>query len=897
MNARIISPPPSVGEMGSSGGILAIIEITPDHFLIGIIIDYDIADLIKIRIPVEAFFSFTNASHWHFYLGQRTDPVSVDVLGLIKGTGYLIIKGDGLDALPAKGLPAVTGFAIGAGAAASFTWGDTDIGLYLRIAGGFDAVIGFDPFLLAGRFDLSGELRLFIISIGASAELDILVVGHTGGFSTHIHGEACGHVDFFFFEVEGCVDITLGSDNTKPDLPDLVQKLSVKSRSPALLVGTGVDRPIDTSLGEGLAQDAAPAPDDARLPIVPIDSVLVLGMALPPQAPGLAFAGAPVTGSTGQAPGSFVARGSERFAYAVSAVTLERAGGGPALLGTNAPATWWLPNDASSENVNAQLALLTWEPDPATKAIEKTDHRKEQIKQRWSRVCQDAAPPARVLWTFLDERLGPSTPGWDLEGTAWPDPPGTRRKQPPDATLLVTEAWRSGDAKIDALRGIIPAMVVGARIQCADRLRPARPLADALGRVQFDPDLARQIAALTAAGSTSQLGRIAALAERGNTRLLRKAAFAEAVLDAPTDPVTVFGKLAGGGSVSRQEVGAAFLAPATAQPNGRPAQGRDCQTRVLEAPIFDDRRLIVFGNQQDTKRVGTFLAKAGIKHGPLNDVVVLHTGPFADATLLLFVRRNFLQGQLVARTLDVGGAERARIAVGITDNIAAKPLPPAWTDAAGPWARDVRDVLGWSQDPRASGYIPVWVTMKGSKQADRIEIGVIDTFASDADAAKAAKETGIIPPYFLGAADALRISETVRAESEETEIKKEREVLTQILGPGPTDDAYLVPGQLYKVTATWTGQRESGGTAGKTQAFWFRTDATPPDRLDPWVLLTTPADGEAHSLPQRARADRVQHPQRGPAVRRLRQGAARPLHRLLGQPSRADAGGAEPVPA
>ena len=376
--------------MGSSGGILAIIEITPDHFLIGLIIDYDIAGLIKIRIPVESFFSFVDSSDWHFYLGTRQDPVSVSVLDIIKATGYLMIKGNGLPALPAKHLPEITGFAIGAGAAASFTWGDTDIGLYLRIAGSFDAVIGFDPFILAGEFELSGELRLFIISIDASAELDILVVGHTGSFSTHIHGEACGHVDFFFFSIEGCVSITIGPDNAKPDLFNLVQKLSIKSRSPALLVGTGVDKPIDTSLGEGRQQDGQPGGDAFNhLPIVPIDSILVLGVALPPIADGLKFAGADVTGTTGQAPGTFVQRGSENYSYTLTSVTLERSDGGVALLGSNAPATWWTPGNSSDANVNAQLALLTWEPDPATKAIEKTSSAR-------SRSARNGAPSART---------------------------------------------------------------------------------------------------------------------------------------------------------------------------------------------------------------------------------------------------------------------------------------------------------------------------------------------------------------------------------------------------------------------------------------------------------------------------------------------------------------------
>ncbi len=849
MNARIISPPPALDGMGSSGGILAIIEITPDHFLIGVIIDYDISGLIKIHIPVEAFFSFTDSSDWHFYLGQRTNPVAVSVLDIVKATGYLMIKGNGLDALPAKGLPAITGFAIGAGAAASFTWGDTSVGLYLRIAGGFDAVIGFDPFLLAGRFELSGELRLFIVSIGASAELDIQVIGQTGGFKTHIHGEACGHIDFFFFSIEGCVSITIGNDNNKPDLPDLLQKLSVKSRSPALLVGTGVDRPIDTSLGEGVAQDTAPADNDPRLPVVPIDSVLVLGMALPPRAPGLQFKGADITNSTGQAPGSFVQRGSEMYAYTLSAVDLVRHDGGPALLGGNAPATWWTPNDASGDNVNAQLALLTWEPDPATKAIEKTEQRKEQIKQRWSRVCQDSAPPARVLWTFLDERLGPSPHGWDLEGIPWPDPPETRRKQPPATAMLVTEAWRTGNAQIDAKRGIIPAFVVGGRIKCTDTVPPPRiavgDLTHVLGNVAGSPALARTMTPAAATPDAPQLARIAHLAAVApNARLIEKAARAEALPDTPVDPLTVARKISLGGPISRQEIGAAFLGPAAAAPAA--AAQMNCQTRVLEAPIFDDGRLIVFGNPKDAEAVRAALKEAGIEHGPLNDVVVLHTGAFIDCNVLLFVRRTFFEGnRLVLRTLDATGHELSRVAVTVADRLASKPLPPRWTDPAGPWARDVRDVLGWKQDARANGFEPAWVTAKGGKNADRIEIGVVDTATNDAERAKIGVGMGVIPPYFLGAFDDASVAEIARADSEQTEITKERSVLTQILGPGPTDDAYLVPDKLYQVTATWTGNRQGdGATAGKTQSFWFRTDANAPTRLDPWVLLTTPADQE-----------------------------------------------------
>jgi hypothetical protein len=272
---------------------------------------------------------------------------------------------------------------------------------------------------------------------------------------------------------------------------------------------------------------------------------------------------------------------------------------------------------------------------------------------------------------------------------------------------------------------------------------------------------------------------------------------------------------------------------------------------VLESPIFDDGRLIVFGNaKRDTQRVADALKRAGVTHGPLNDVVVLNTGTFLDAPVLLVVRRQFFEAsQMVVRTLAHDGSELSRVIVTAADRLATKPLPAHWTDPSGPWARDVQDVLGWTQDPRAGGYEPAWVLAKGGSKSDRIEIGILDRATSDADRAKLAAAMGVIPPYFLGGFDALMQSEVIRADSEQTEITNERKVLTQILGPGATDDAYLVPGQLYKVTATWTGQRQSdSASGGKTQTFWFATDNIPPPHLDPWVLLTTPADQEAHAF-------------------------------------------------
>ncbi|MEB3359851.1 MAG: hypothetical protein VKK04_24205 [Synechococcales bacterium] len=941
LNARVLVPPPSLDALGVSGGILAVIEITPEHFLIGILIEYSIERLLTLRIPIEAVFSFTDPNKWHIYLGQRADygdPIEVNVLDLVKGTGYLMFKGDGLVAY--KRLPEVPGFAIGLGAGASLVFGDVDIGLYLRIGGSMDAVIGFDPFLLGGELEVSGELRLFIISIGAHASLLVLVRETSGGsLLTYIHGEACGRVDFFFFSVEGCVTIEIGDQTEKPPLPSLVTKLSIKSRSPALVQGTGVDRPVDASLGDGLESDSQPNGSSlADLLTVPIDAIPILSMVMPPKADDLTFLGTPVSGSSGLPASGYVPRGAEEYQYELESVELDRiTPAGPGAIGTVTPATWWILNDPSEPNPVAQLALLTWEPTPASKAIEKSEVLKESIKRRWGRVCDQAAPPTAILWTFRFERLGASATGWDLEGIAWPDPPDTKRSSPPNTDLRVTERWRSGDAHLDAVRGIVPAIVTGGTIQCqppddppqpppADPVFPPFPIEnpDLINPVPINPvpvnpvpirplpvnpnpDLipptpvprppvpirpglnpvmrpeigtgrspqvvigGQGAVSLRATPTTGQaLGAadpvLAQLTHRPaqqpfriTQRLYNKVMQSGAIAPSPGGslpeaPLTLDGainQLQRSGSVSRQDlIQASLLNQGTSQPatqrqaiptTQRPT-GRLCFVRVLESPIFDDGRPIVFGNSQKTKEVAVRLEQAGVTHGPLDDVVVLHTGAFKETKLLLLVPRVLLFGRLVVRTLDAEGRELGRVLPSPSDWVPAqKPLPPRWADFNGPWADDIADILLWADTTAAvKGYLPVLVTVGGEEAGDRIEIGVLP----DRKQANQQQRT-LAPAYYLAAIESLRQSEILRQEWDETQITREREVLTSVLGPASTENALLYPGSLYRLTARWNGHRKGDGTTGDgTQVFWFQTDNVPPPRLDAWMLMTLPADGE-----------------------------------------------------
>lgn len=73
-------------------------------------------------------------------------------------------------------------------------------------------------------------------------------------------GEICGRIEFLFFTIEGCVDFAIGASSVPAVAPpDLFQSLKLVSRSPALTVGTGVDKSIDGGIAEGVKANAQPA--------------------------------------------------------------------------------------------------------------------------------------------------------------------------------------------------------------------------------------------------------------------------------------------------------------------------------------------------------------------------------------------------------------------------------------------------------------------------------------------------------------------------------------------------------------------------------------------------------------------------------------------------------------
>ncbi len=889
MTARIVSPPPSMDGLGQKGGVLAVIEITPDHLLIGILISWEIDKLVKIVIPIEAMFPFgANAGKWHIYLGARPDygkTVEVDVLGIVKGTGYLMFRGDGLAAYAVQRdtLPAIKGFGIGLGVGASFTWGDVSAGLYLRIGGGMDAVIGFDPFTLAGTIWVAGELRLFIISIGADAQLTVIVAEQSGGdLGLYVHGIACGHVSFLFFEVSGCVEITISSPEPVAPMPTLIEKVSLQARSPALAQGTGVDRGVDVSLGSGIEQAAQPSMSDSNLPIVPIDSIPIIGMTIPPVAKaGLVIdgLGTAVPTAPGVPPDEYSERSGDQYRYEIEAIRLERVAGNgsvqtPAVNGAAAPIVWWTSAPTTEPSPIAQLALLTWFPTPAPKAIEKTDHLVENVMDRWGTVCATPAQPAEVLWTFKLEPLGPAQTGWKLEGIAWPDGPGTIRSTPPGTTLEVTEPWRTGDPSIDSARGIIPAIVVGGLVPCHTK-GPQQPPEVFVGRqVLAANDPVRNLVtrsvdssgvALSPAfhakatdalpGLSSMVSHPAPLGlEATINQLSDRIPISQAQLDS-LQPLHAIAAAAG------LNAGARATGPAGAgsSSNGAAASNQ-CPVKALEAPLFDDGRPTLFGDPATDKWVAKELKKRKVTHGPLDDVVVLHTGGFVTFGVLLFVPRQLFEGKhVIVRAVAADGTELESVAVTSSNWVNITPLPGRWTDPSGPWADDLSDLVRWGN---SSPNLPVFVALDKAPDAVRVEVGTIGLKPFDPKQDKQAR-----PAYYVGAVAVTSMAEVARRDWDDEQITRDRTTLTNAIGPASSANSLLVPNSLYRIVVDWSGARRRDGevrgtvAAPITQTFWFATDRIDPDpadatklifaskptlpvRLDPWVLITIPEDGE-----------------------------------------------------
>ncbi len=827
MKANVLSPAP-VLKSDDEGLILAVIDLdfARGTMTIGLAIDFKVEPLIEINIPIEAFFDFNNTSNWHLYLGQFPPQAQVQakVLVVFDASGYVMFSGNGIPAH--NNLPRVTGFSIAAGLLVSFKWGKDP--LYAELAAGFDAVIGFSPFRMAGKMQVRGRLHLFIVDISAWADLDV-DVGEDQAHNklSNISGDICGKVDFLFFSVSGCVHFTLSATTVPiPDPPDLVKTLKLISRSPTLVIGTGVDKPIDASLGDAVESESG-APQSG-VPVVPIDIVPVLMMVVPPlQGPSLTFNGQAI-GGTPQAPSDgFVDRGDVSYAYTITKIEIT----GTLTAGAT-PATWW-NTKAGDQALEAQLALLSWVPDPTPKAVGSSTYLDQITKEKWGTVCQPAAPPAPIFYTFFFQPLGPSDWGWDPYGLAYPDPLNTVRSSPPDMSLHVSERWRCGDPAVDRMRGIVPAEVEGAPVVC--------PVASA-GTTGATPVGATAVALgpLAAAATATTVAPAARVSQpplvNNPIRALRGGTPQTIVPGEQLTISDVMQRFAAGQPVSGATLANLVLAkaPAVAPPPPK------CFGWSLASPIFDDRELIAFGSQDKAAAVDAAFKRLNYKPGPLDDAVVFQTGEFQYIRFYLWIPQRFADNVVVVAASNASDQLTNQHAIVAADQAPPVALPATWTGPGSPWEPAVF-VLEELAAKAGENYVPVFVEIKGAKGFDRVQIGC-------PLASRPLRREITLRPFYVGGIELLKASEVARSSYDTVEQQKLQGVLQQALGLDSADNALLTAGQQYGVSITWTCQRkDSSGTSGfgpKQQTFWFQADSNPPARLDPWVMVALPGDAE-----------------------------------------------------
>ncbi|NLX10004.1 MAG: hypothetical protein GXY36_10145 [Chloroflexi bacterium] len=814
VKANILSERPDT-KGTDTGALFAVVDVNPQRVLIGIQFEYEIEAVLDLKVPIEAGFFYDPPlfppEHFYVDAGTIAQPITAKVLQLFDATAYFMVHGDGIPDFP---LGALQGFSVAAGFRSSFIWGNTDIGLYLRIASGFDVGIGFAPLFFAGRIFIEGELRLFIVSIEASGKLTF----RSNGVDTLLDGEICGRVSFFFFSVKGCVGFAIGTDPSAPPVPDPIRDLLLQSRSPALIEGTGVDRGIDTVLCHGTTDGSVPVVEvrDGDTVIeqdvfVPIDAIPLVQFEVAPKiASGATIDGQLSSGLPAGFPQGWQKRGQNFVRYTIRSVELRLVtlngstpppGTQPVTEGPR-PYTWRHPAQAAgSDGLPVELALLDWKPTNVDKALLQGPALDSLVDSRWDTVCTPVAAAARVLWTFRYEPLGPSPDGWHLVGEPWPDDPGSHRSLEVNTDLRVSELWRTGTF-LDGLLPTIEATVVGILRPC-----PQKPRREVAPHVEL-ADRAR----LSAAGRQPEPNGAG-----------RRPGASASVAPRP------------GGALSAR---AASL----------------CGAKVLQAPY--ELLAESFPMPGDPLHE-LLLALDDQRKEDLRDAIRLTGGPFLDLTLLIFARTKMVEkGLIQVRAFAPGGIDPVDLAASFTRVATDGDLPPQWLAADGPWWDDIfmarQYFAALEKEGEWSQYL---VHIKLDKPALIIDIGVSPLVV-------AIHEFGMTPPsFFLAAIDALSEAEVLREETDEDESSADEEGLEDALDGEP--HALLLPNARYEVVVRYDGEigakpeePEPGqdpneiitlrSVTNQTARRTFYTDSAPPRNIEPWMLAQFPAPDEQY---------------------------------------------------
>jgi hypothetical protein len=225
MSPRLrVSDHPSGADIGLSFQGVVVID-GKDGITIGLKGTLRVPVLLEAVIPLGAHFPFgpNEADNWYIYLGSDgyRDAVPSDGRGLgpMRATilpgildegadAYVMLRGHGIQKWPRGGPVTINdGFVIAFGFGFEVVMGLKPIA-WAEVHASADILIATCPLTLAGFGAVGGSLNLGPFSIGVDATLDFQFVED----STHyIHARVCGHIDLFFTDIEGCVEISVGN--------------------------------------------------------------------------------------------------------------------------------------------------------------------------------------------------------------------------------------------------------------------------------------------------------------------------------------------------------------------------------------------------------------------------------------------------------------------------------------------------------------------------------------------------------------------------------------------------------------------------------------------------------------------------------------------------------------
>lgn len=206
---------------GDSFRILGMVLIEPDSIMVAVRATYEIPKVLKLEIPLSAYFPLAGTNAWFIRIGTDNhasrpgSPVTITLLPdtlNVRAWAFVLIEERELHGLGGTLVPAdlnvypldFDGFSIGFGAGFELKYSAGPFSL--EIIAFLLVGLGTKPLLFAGTAGIKGELDLVIISVG----VDGVIHFHIANDATYLEGHFCGHVDFFFFEVSGCVDIRIG---------------------------------------------------------------------------------------------------------------------------------------------------------------------------------------------------------------------------------------------------------------------------------------------------------------------------------------------------------------------------------------------------------------------------------------------------------------------------------------------------------------------------------------------------------------------------------------------------------------------------------------------------------------------------------------------------------------